>query len=212
MQLILVRHALPERIAAADAAVADAPGGPADPALTGLGERQAARLVGALAADGVAGLYASPLRRALGTAAPLAAALAREPAVVADLREYDSDSSHYVPVHEMARFDPAGWQRMLDGLLPEYVDVAAFTDRVVAAVERIVEAHPGRESAVIVAHAGVINTYLAHLLGIARPLTFPLDYAGVTRVLAGRDGRRTVRTVNEIAHVADLLDVASRAR
>ena len=34
---------------------------------------------------------------------------------------------------------------------------------------------------------------------------FPLDYAGITRVLAARDGRRSVRTVNEIAHVADLL-------
>ena len=41
--------------------------------------------------------------------------------------------------------------------------------------------------------------------GIARPLAFPLDYAGITRVIAGRDGRRYVRTVNEIAHVADLL-------
>lgn len=212
MQLILVRHALPERISAADADAADAPGGPADPALTELGDRQAGRLVDALAADEITGLYASPLRRARGTAAPLAAALAREPELVADLREYDSDSSHYVPVHEMARLDPAGWERMLAGLLPEYVDVAAFTDRVVAALERIAAAHPGRESAVVVAHAGVINTYLAHLLGIARPLTFPLDYAGVTRVLAGRDGRRTVRTVNEIAHVADLLDVRAAAR
>ena len=34
---------------------------------------------------------------------------------------------------------------------------------------------------------------------------FPLDYAGITRVVAARDGRRSVRTVNEIAHVADLL-------
>ena len=69
----------------------------------------------------------------------------------------------------------------------------------------MVAAHEGRATAVVVAHAGVINTWLAHLLGIARPLAFPLDYAGITRVLAARDGRRSVRTVNEIAHVADLL-------
>jgi 2,3-bisphosphoglycerate-dependent phosphoglycerate mutase len=69
----------------------------------------------------------------------------------------------------------------------------------------VVAAHEGRATAVVVAHAGVINTWLAHLLGIARPLVFPLDYAGVTRVLAGRGGRRSIRTVNEIAHVADLL-------
>ena len=81
----------------------------------------------------------------------------------------------------------------------------AFTARVTGALERVVAAHEGRATAVVVAHAGVINTWLAHLLGIARPLAFPLDYAGITRVVAARDGRRSVRTVNEIAHVADLL-------
>ena len=33
----------------------------------------------------------------------------------------------------------------------------------------------------------------------------PLDYTGITRVLAARDGRRVVRSVNETGHVADLL-------
>jgi probable phosphoglycerate mutase len=60
-----------------------------------------------------------------------------------------------------------------------------------------------------IAHAGTINVYLAALLGLPRPLTFPLDYAGITRVSVSRGGRRSVRTVNEIAHVADLLDPAS---
>jgi 2,3-bisphosphoglycerate-dependent phosphoglycerate mutase len=205
VQLVLVRHALPERIHASDAARSDRPGGPADPSLTELGERQAARLVDALVADRVEGLYVSPLARARGTAAPLATALGRAPEIVEDLREYDADSDHYVPVHEMPRLDPAAWQRMLAGLLPEHVDVPAFTARVDGALERIIEAHPGRSSAVVIAHAGVVNTWLAHLLGLARPLTFPLDYTGITRVIAGRDGRRVVRTVNEIAHVSDLL-------
>ena len=211
MQLVLVRHALPERIHASDAAHADRAGGPADPGLTGLGERQATRLVEALGAEDVAGLYVSPLARARGTAAPLAAALGLDPQVVADLREYDADSDHYVPVHEMPRLDPAAWQRMLAGLLPEHVDVPAFTARVDGALERIIEAHPGRSSAVVIAHAGVVNTWLAHLLGLARPLTFPLDYTGITRVIAGRDGRRVVRTVNEIAHVSDLLAMTAGA-
>jgi probable phosphoglycerate mutase len=211
VQLLLVRHALPERIHASDAAHADRPGGPADPALTELGERQAKRLVDALGAEDVAGLYVSPLARARSTAAPLAAALGLDPQVVADLREYDADSDHYVPVHEMSRLDPAAWQRMLAGLLPEHVDVPAFTARVDGALERIIAAHPGRSSAVVIAHAGVVNTWLAHLLGLARPLTFPLDYTGITRVLAGRDGRRVVRTVNEIAHVCDLLAMTAGA-
>ncbi|MHA6795243.1 histidine phosphatase family protein [Pseudonocardia bannensis] len=201
MQLILVRHALPHRVRPAD--LAD--GATADPGLTELGERQAERLVGALRADRIDGLYSSPLRRAQGTAAPLAAALGCTPDLVPGLREYDADQNHYVPVHDMPRVDPAAWERMLAGLLPEHIDADAFRERVVTAVEAIVTAHPGRESAVLVAHAGVINVYLAHLLDIPRTLAFPLDYTGVTRVIAGRDGRRAVRTVNEITHVADLL-------
>lgn len=196
MQLVLVRHALPEH-------VRDAVGG-ADPVLTELGERQAARLVAAVGPD-VAALYTSPMRRARATAAPLAAALGRAPEIVEDLREFDTDADHYVPVHEMAQHDPATWERMLAGLLPTYVDVPAFGGRVDAALERIVAAHPGRETAVVVAHAGVVNVWLARLLGIDRPLVFPLDYTGITRVVAGRDGRRTVRGVNETAHVIDLL-------
>jgi 2,3-bisphosphoglycerate-dependent phosphoglycerate mutase len=207
VQFVLVRHALPERIQPSDGVDADRPGGHADPSLTAQGREQARRLVHALAADSVAGLYTSPLARARETAAPLAAALGREPTVVADLREYDADSAHYVPVHDMPRLDPAGWERLRAGLLPESLDVDAFARRVGAAFEEIAAAHPGRETAVVVAHAGVVNTWLAHLLGLERPLVFPLDYAGITRVIAGRNGRRAVRTVNEIAHVADLLAV-----
>ncbi|MBV9921573.1 MAG: histidine phosphatase family protein [Pseudonocardia sp.] len=197
MQLVLVRHALPEL-------VHGTAGGTADPPLTGHGQAQAARLVAAIGSD-VAGLYTSPMARARATAAPVAAALGVTPTVVDDLREYDADVAHYVPVHEMAQLDPGTWDRIRAGLLPDYVDVAAFTARVANALERVVAAHEGRATAVVVAHAGVINTWLAQLLGTARPLAFPLDYAGITRVLAGRDGRRYVRTVNEIAHVADLL-------
>jgi broad specificity phosphatase PhoE len=205
VQLVLIRHALPERIHGTGPRDG-APGraGTADPGLTDTGEQQARRLVAAVGPD-VDGFYASPMRRARATAAPLAAALGRDPQIVDDLREYDAESAHYIPVHDLAAHDPAAWERVRAGLLPPDVDVASFTARIDTALERIVAAHPGRETAVVVAHAGVVNAWLAHLLGIGRPLAFPLDYTGITRVLAGRDGRRAVRTVNEIAHVADLL-------
>jgi 2,3-bisphosphoglycerate-dependent phosphoglycerate mutase len=199
-QLVLVRHALPERV---EGAVDGA-----DPGLTALGEEQAARLVAAIpAADA---LYTSPMARARATAAPLAAALDLAPVVLDDLREYDADAPYYVPVHELERHSPEEWRRMRAGLLPAHVDVPAFAARVGAALESVVAAHPGRATAVVVAHAGTIDVWLAHLLGIAMPLAFPLDYTGITRVLAGRDGRRVVRSVNETAHVVDLLQVTPR--
>ncbi|HZG90390.1 MAG TPA: histidine phosphatase family protein [Pseudonocardia sp.] len=206
MQLVLVRHALPERVDAP--APVDGPVTRADPGLTPLGHAQAARLVDVLGA-GADALYSSPMARARSTAAPLERATGRPATVLDDLREYDADAAHYVPVHEMARHDPAAWQRMLAGHLPPHVDVGAFGDRVAGAAEGIVAAHPGRETVVLVAHAGVINVWLARLLGLDRPLVFPLDYTGITRVLAGRDGRRVVRSVNETGHVADLLSVHS---
>lgn len=198
MQLILVRHALPERVAHED-------GSAADPELTPEGRAQAQRLVAALDGEPVDALWSSPMRRARQTAEPLAAHLGRDPQVEPGLREYDAEGGHYTPVHEMATAAPQDWERMRSGLLPEHVDVEAFTGQVVDAVEAVVAAHPGHATAVVVAHAGVINTYLASILGIPRPLPFPLDYVGITRVICARGGRRRARTVNEIAHVADLL-------
>ncbi|TCK24947.1 histidine phosphatase family protein [Pseudonocardia endophytica] len=198
MLLILVRHAEPERLV-------DAPDGRADPGLTTRGGEQAVRLVDAL--DGVAidALVTSSMRRAKDTAAPLAAARGVEPDVVDDLREYDADRDSYVPVSAMAAERPDDWERMRAGHLPAHVDAEAFTARAVAAVDGVVAAHPGHATAVVVAHAGVVNAYLSAALGIPVPLPFPLDYVGVTRVLCSRSGRRRVRTVNEVAHVADLL-------
>jgi len=210
VRLILVRHALPFRALGDPAAQAEAEGvNGAGPGLTELGWRQAARVSEALAGVPLTALYASPLRRARETAQPLATARGLVPTVAAGLAEYDAGAGHYIPVHEMPQADPVAWQRMLVGQLPEYVDAAAFQSRVERALAEIADAHPGPATVVCFAHAGTINVYLAALLGLARPLTFPLDYTGITRVTVSRGGRRAVRTINEIAHVADLLDPAA---
>ncbi|GAA5168519.1 histidine phosphatase family protein [Pseudonocardia eucalypti] len=206
MRLILIRHGLPHRAGSPDG---DGTGATADPELTPLGHRQAAGVATALTGTPVDAIYSSPLRRARQTAEPLASVRDIKPQVVDDLAEYDAGDRHYVPVHLMAEVAPDAWERMLAGQLPEYVDVPAFQARVVGALERIADAHPGTASVACFAHAGVINVYLAALLGLDRPLTFPLDYAGLTRISVSRNGRRSVRTINEIAHVIDLLDPES---
>jgi broad specificity phosphatase PhoE len=84
------------------------------------------------------------------------------------------------------------------------LDVVEFRRRVIASVEEIVAAHPGGRVA-LVSHAGVINAYTAHILGITRDLWFSPAYVSVTRVGAARDGRRGLVSLNETGHVRDLL-------
>ena len=71
MELILVRHALPQRVDGPQGAGGRA--GPADPELSATGHEQARHLAEYLAQERIGAVYASPLRRAVQTAQPLAA-------------------------------------------------------------------------------------------------------------------------------------------
>ena len=198
MELLLVRHALPQRVEGAD--------GPADPALADLGVRQAEALAGGLAGEPLHAVYTSPLRRAVETAAPLAARTGLGPVVDEDLAEFDRDASEYIPIEELRAAGDPRWQAMVDGRYvgAEHLDPEAWRATVVAAVERIVEAHPGQVVAVV-CHGGVVNAYLSWVLRTPDPMFFEPAYASISRVLAARSGQREVRSVNETAHVRGLL-------
>ena len=76
--------------------------------------------------------------------------------------------------------DDEDWKAIRSGVYPSFVDGPAFTSRVVAALDAIAARQDARASAVVVCHAGVINTYLAVILGLERPLTFPLHHTSVS--------------------------------
>ncbi len=198
MQLLLVRHGEP-------LAVSDQAGG-ADPSLSPQGHEHAAALGAWVAAGGeqIVEVVVSGMRRAQETAAPAARALGLDPVVDPDLAEFDVGRPDYQPVHARLGSDDPDWRRITEGWFPEFVDEEAFTARVKGAFGRITERHrdAGRDSVLVVCHAGVINTFLAGELGLARPLTFPLDHVGLSRVLVSRTGRVRVRSVNETGHVA----------
>jgi broad specificity phosphatase PhoE len=202
MQLLLVRHGEPLAVSGQE--------GGADPELSPQGQTQADAL-GAWAAnlsgEKVVEVVVSGMRRAQQTAAPAAAALGLDLVVDPDLAEFDVGRPSYQPVHERLGSDDPDWKRITEGWFPAFVDVDAFTARVRDAFGRIVERHrdAGRESVLVVCHAGVINTYLTLQLGIERPLYFPLDHGGLSRVLVSRAGRVRVRSVNETGHVTDVL-------
>jgi probable phosphoglycerate mutase len=194
MELLLVRHALPVRIEAAD--------GPADPSLAEVGHRQAAALADWLADEPIDAVYTSPLRRAVETAAPLAERLGIGPVVDEDLAEFDRDSSDYIPMEELKAENDPRWHELVRGDYSNQglVDPETWFRSVVIAIERVVDANPGRVVAVV-AHGGVVNGYLAHVLGTSKPMFFEPAYTSVSRVLAARSGQRQIRTVNETAHL-----------
>jgi 2,3-bisphosphoglycerate-dependent phosphoglycerate mutase len=202
MQLLLVRHGEPLAVSAQ--------AGGADPALSPQGHDQAAALgtwVTGATGEKIVEVVVSGMRRAQETAAPAARALGLEVVVDPDLAEFDVGRSSYQPVHERLGSDDPDWRRITDGYYPAFVDAEAFTARVRGAFGRIVARHreAGRESVLVVCHAGVINTFLTAELGIDRPLYFPLDHVGLSRVLVSRTGRVRVRSVNETGHAREVL-------
>ena len=121
------------------------------------------------------------------------------------LAEYDRGLSHYIPLEEVRAERPEDWARMAAGHLPESVDTEAFASRVRGAIADIAAAAGPRDTVAVFSHGGVINVILHEILGTARLLSFPIDYASVTQLRYSRAGRATVAAVNGTEHVWDLL-------
>ena len=196
MQVLLIRHALPLR---------SEHGEGSDPDLSDEGLAQVKRLPEALSRFPISRVVSSPQRRAIQTAEPVAAA--RELPVEIDDRfaEYDRALPLYIPIEQIRDENPQEWARMAEGRLPSAVDEDAFRARVRAAVDDLVAAADPEETVAVFSHGGVINVLLHEILGTTRLLSFPIDYASLTRLLYSRSGQATVATVNSTEHVWDLL-------
>jgi len=201
MELVFVRHAEPVRIVVAE--------GPADPPLTERGLEQAHAVAEFLSAESFDAIYASPMQRAQQTAAAIASKAGLEVAPEEGIAEYDRKAEFYIPVEELkTTTDPdlqAHWRALAEDRLEDVVeDAHEFKPRVVDAMQRMIEAHPGQR-VLAVCHGGVINVALANVLGLERSLFFEPAYASVHRVAASRRGIRTVVSLNETAHLRGLL-------
>ena len=106
MELLLVRHALPERVEG------DAP---ADPGLSEVGRHQAEALAAWLADEPVDAIYSSPMRRARETAVPLAAAHGVGVAVDDELAEFDQGAHWYIPLEELKANNDPRYQAVVEG-------------------------------------------------------------------------------------------------
>ena len=107
MDLLLVRHGLPERIEGAE--------GPADPVLTPEGLDQAERLADWLAHERLDHLMSSTLRRAQQTAAPVGERLGLDIELVQGLSEFDADADSYIPIEELRRTKDPRFFALVEG-------------------------------------------------------------------------------------------------
>jgi 2,3-bisphosphoglycerate-dependent phosphoglycerate mutase len=196
MELLLIRHALPERVETAD-------GSPADPPLSATGRTQAERMARWLGGEKIRAIYASPMRRARETADALARAVDVTIEIDPGLVEMDHLSDVYVPLEQLKAEDYPRWQEMVQrGGLYAGVDLDRFRRTVVESVERAIAAHPGGRVA-LVCHGGVINAWAGHVLGIKDPFFLDAAYTSISRFLAASSGERSVRSLNETAHLRE---------
>lgn len=196
MELLLIRHALPVRREVAE--------GPADPELSVEGFAQAERLAQYLASESIAAIYVSPLKRAVQTAGPLALRLGLTPVVIDDVAEFDRTSNEYIPMEELQATNDPRWQKLIDGVWDSTDETQEqFKNRVIGAFEKIIELNSSAIAAVV-CHGGVINLYLAHILGVQtqRGFFYP-NYTSIHRVSASRSGVRSLISLNETAHLRD---------
>ncbi len=194
MELLLIRHALPVKRVLEH--------GVADPELSEAGHAQAQHLAEYLAAERLDAIYASPLRRAVQTAEPVAATQQLPISIVDDVAEWDRNSNEYVPVEELKAANDPRWQAMLRGEWTVHDETPEeFRSRIVAAIEGLIAAHGGDRIA-IVCHGGVINGYLSEILGLGvnQGFFYP-NYTSIHRVAAARSGERSIVTVNETTHL-----------
>jgi len=203
VELILVCHAEPDYRAAGNGK------DPWDPPLTEKGRWQAMRLAMRLRRMRVDAVYTSTLRRALETAAFVAAAKDLPMIRMHQLREINlepgalesavSDASTLTGEVVIRLLNNPTWDA-----LPGFEPSHQFRRRVMQAVEGILADHDSQR-VVVVTHGGVINSYLSKILDIPRDLFFLPDHASISVVRTWRD-LSAVQGLNDLAHLLPTFD------
>ena len=177
--------------------------GHGDPALDPVGAEQAERLASRLAAEDIAAVYVTTLRRTAETAAPLVARLGVEPRIEPDLREVHlGEWEGGLFRQKAAESDPVFVRAMAEerwDLIPGAEPLDTFRGRVTAGLGRIVAAHRD-ERVVVVTHGGVIGQILSDATR-ARPFAFVgVDNASISHLVVSPE-RTVLRRFNDTTHL-----------
>ncbi len=189
MELVLIRHGLPERR-----------GDTSDPPLTPEGRDQAGRVARHLANERIDAVFSSTMIRAVQTAEPYAQWAKHDIQQREGIVEFDRGTGAYMPMEELKRDDYEAWKAFVSG--GYQMDINAFQRDVVETLEEVVKTNSGKRVAVF-CHGGVINVWTAHVLGMAPRLFFEPVYASIHRFLCASSGERNLVSLNERAHLRD---------
>jgi probable phosphoglycerate mutase len=189
MELILIRHGLPERSEETS-----------NPPLAAEGLDQARRVAARLARERIDTVISSTMLRAVQTAEPYAALSARPLRTDPGIVEFDRGAGSYIPMEVLKRENYEAWTRFV--ARGRDADIVEFQKTAVAALEAIVGDNGGRRVAVF-CHGGVINVWTAHVLGMAPRLFFEPSYASVHRYLCAGTGERNLVSLNDTSHLQD---------
>ena len=162
-------------------------GGTIDMDLSPRGHEQARTLAEYLRDRPFDAIYASPMKRAQQTLAPLAAGREQPAVTVPELHEVDFGDwmgLNFAQVLERFHAHAYEWLHLLEqGQVPNAESVAALRGRIEPCVTRILREHAG-QSVAVVCHGGVIRAVLAILLELplSKMSLFEVDYASVSWV------------------------------
>lgn len=191
MELILIRHGLPEHRETDD-------GSPANPDLSEEGHDQARKVADWLESLHIDRLYSSPMKRALQTAEPLSQLKGLDIEVRDGVAEYDQNAGQYIPVEQLKEQDFDAWSRLMKGEVE--ADFPAFAQTVCESLDEIVTENSGKRVAVA-CHGGVINVWTARVIGFDPRMFFNPNYTSLNVFRAASSGERSVITLNEFSHL-----------
>jgi 2,3-bisphosphoglycerate-dependent phosphoglycerate mutase len=206
-ELFIVRHAdaIPDEDEIIPSGIYD------DLPLSRVGREQALVLAERLSSLSFDAMYSSPLRRCLETAAPLAERLGMTPTIVEGLKEIRLGNIPPLPGdgQDLAALTRALQERQVDivrmvgeaghwDVIPDSESSTAFRKRVVEALDEIARNHLGHR-VLAFAHGGVVNAYVAEVLGLAKEFFYPAANTSITVVrVSGK--RRVLYVLNDLGH------------
>jgi len=207
-ELFIVRHAdaIPDENEIIPSGIYD------DLPLSRIGREQAQALAERLSRLNFDAIYTSPLRRCLETAEPLAERLAMTPIISEGLKEIRLGNIRPLPDdrQDLAALTKALQERQIDivrlaaetghwDIIPDSEPSVAFRKRVVETLDEIASNHIGQR-VLAFAHGGVVNAYVAEVLGLQKDFFYPAANTSINVVRASGK-HRVLYVLNDIGHI-----------